>query len=291
MVTRAGVSRADPAGGARIIRVEMPDWVSPYFEAGYAQRWGLPDLSDRIGLEAEGLWNLLQLTPTARVIDIGCGHGRHALALAQRGADVIGIDFATALLSRAQQLAGERRTGVRWIRADMRRLPIRSACAGAALVVDAFGFFETDDEHDMVFLEAARVLRTGGGMAMKIVNGGLVLDSFRETDREERDRTHVTVSRTLTLDSASNDREDPPHRGFRRSGIRATPAPVPNRGVDVRPRAGRVLRRRRIRATRRRAIPADRLAGDVGPRPAALIGVSTPCHGVRSWIIRSRLPT
>ncbi len=178
----------------------MPDWVGPYFESGYAQRWGLPALSDRIRLEAEGLWTLLQLTGTARVIDIGCGHGRHAVALAERGSAVTGLDFAAALLSRAHELAAGRRPGVRWIRGDMRHLPFRSACASAALVVDAFGFFETDDEHDMVLREAARVLSVGGRLAMKIVNGGVVLESFRETDREERDRTLVTVSRTLTVD-------------------------------------------------------------------------------------------
>jgi cyclopropane fatty-acyl-phospholipid synthase-like methyltransferase len=82
----------------------MPDWAREYFERGYAQRWGLPALSDQVRLEANGVYNLLQLSPASRVIDIGCGHGRHAVALAERGADVIGLDFAVALLSRARHL-------------------------------------------------------------------------------------------------------------------------------------------------------------------------------------------
>jgi hypothetical protein len=68
------------------------------------------------------------------------------------------------------------------------------------MLLDAFGFFETDDEHEAVLREAARVLTTGGRMALKVVNGGLVLDDFRDTEREERDGTVVSVVNSLALD-------------------------------------------------------------------------------------------
>jgi ubiquinone/menaquinone biosynthesis C-methylase UbiE len=180
--------------------VATPDWTREYFERGYAQRWGLSAPSDDVRLEANGLYDLLQLSPTSRIIDIGCGHGRHAVALAERGPDVIGLDFAAALLNRARQFTAESHTRVRWVRGDMQRLPFRSACADAALVMDAFGFFDTEDEHEAVLREAARVLTSGGHLGLKIVNGGPVLDAFRERDQEERDGTVVSVSRTLTLD-------------------------------------------------------------------------------------------
>lgn len=176
----------------------MADWAREYFERGYAQRWGLLAPSDRVRLEADGLWTLLQLSPASRIIDIGCGHGKHALPLAERGASVIGLDFAVALLDRARHLAAQRRTQVRWVRGDMRRLPFRSGCAGAAIVMDAFGFFDTEEEHEAVLREAARVVTTGGRLAMKVVNGGLVLDDFRESEREERDGVVIAVSNTLT---------------------------------------------------------------------------------------------
>lgn len=180
--------------------VTMPDWIHEYFEHGYAQRWGLLAPSDRVRLEAAGLWTWLRLSPTCRIIDIGCGHGRHALALAERGSEVVGLDFAAALLNRARQLAAELRTQVRWIRGDMRRLPFRSGCVDAAIVMDAFGFFDTEEEHEAVLQETARVVRMGGRLALKVVNGGSVLDNFRETAREERDGVVVLVSNTLAFD-------------------------------------------------------------------------------------------
>jgi ubiquinone/menaquinone biosynthesis C-methylase UbiE len=177
----------------------MPEWTREYFERGYAQRWGLPAPSHQARLQASGLWNLLQLSPASRVIDIGCGHGRHALALAERGPEVIGLDFADALLQRARHLTAELRTHVRWIRGDMRRLPFRSECANAAIMMDAFGFFDTEEEHEAVLREAARVLTIGGRLVLKVVNSGPILDAFRETDREERDGVVTSISSTLTI--------------------------------------------------------------------------------------------
>ena len=65
--------------------------------------------------------------------------------------------------------------------------------------MDAFGFFDTENENEAVLREAARVLTCGGRLGLKVVNGGQVIDTFRETDREERDGTVATVSRTLTF--------------------------------------------------------------------------------------------
>jgi ubiquinone/menaquinone biosynthesis C-methylase UbiE len=174
----------------------MPDWAHDYFERGYAERWSLPPVSDQIRLEAHGLCDLLQLSPSSRVVDIGCGYGRHALALAERGPEVIGLDFARALLMRAERLGADSGRAD-WIRGDMRRLPLRSGLFDAAVLIDAFGFFETEEENEAVLREAARVMVARGWFAMKVVNGGLILKTFRETDREERDGTLVTISRTL----------------------------------------------------------------------------------------------
>jgi SAM-dependent methyltransferase len=79
----------------------------PPVVSGTGQRWGLRPPSDQVRRETAALWNLLQLWPAARVIDIACGHGRHALELAQRGADVIGFDFAVTLLNRARWIIAE----------------------------------------------------------------------------------------------------------------------------------------------------------------------------------------
>jgi len=82
----------------------------------------------------------------------------------------------------------------------MRQLPLQSRFFAAAILTDAFGFFETDKENEAVLGEVKRVLAPGGRLGMKVVNGAPILASFRATDREERDGVVATISRRLALD-------------------------------------------------------------------------------------------
>src|SRR5215831_7188577 len=178
----------------------MSDWAREYFERGYAQRWGLPRITDHIRIEVAGLWKFLNLTPSARLVDVGCGHGRHALGLAQRGATVVGVDFAIALLTEARHLGAKLGVQACWVRGDMRILPFRREHFDAAILLDAFGFFETEEDNDAVLANIARTLVPRGRLCLKVVNGCPILADFRESDTEERDGTVVAISRTLTLE-------------------------------------------------------------------------------------------
>ena len=175
----------------------MSDWAGDYFERGYAQRWGLLPVTDKVRRETAGLWGLLQLSSGARVSDLGCGTGRYALAFAERGARVVGVDFAVTLLLQAKRSNVKRGLAVHWIRSDMRGVALRAKSCDAVVVMDAFGFFEAEDENERVLTEAVRVLAPGGRLALKVVNGEPILADFRDADREERDGAVVTIVRTL----------------------------------------------------------------------------------------------
>ena len=54
-----------------------------------------------------------------RALDLACGEGRNAVWLAERGWDVIGVDFADAGLAKAERLAAERSVEVEWVLADV----------------------------------------------------------------------------------------------------------------------------------------------------------------------------
>jgi ubiquinone/menaquinone biosynthesis C-methylase UbiE len=112
---------------------------------------------------------------------------------------VVGLDVTGGLLNRARALQAELGVRTTWVRGDMRRLPFRARCADAVILIDAFGFFDSDDEHAEVLREAVRVLTPLGRLALKVVNGGLVLDDFRETEHEERDGSVISVVNTLAF--------------------------------------------------------------------------------------------
>jgi len=94
-----------------------------------------------------------------RVLDLGCGKGRFAHALARAGADVIGLDRSSAML------AGGAAEGYARVLGSGRRLPLATAAFDAAIAVEVF-------EHlhraaiDEVLGELRRVLRPGGIVAI-----------------------------------------------------------------------------------------------------------------------------
>src|SRR6476646_4447746 len=57
--------------------------------------------------EVAYLWDRLALQPWRRVLDVGCGPGRHSLALARRGIDVVGVDHSREFIDLARTAARE----------------------------------------------------------------------------------------------------------------------------------------------------------------------------------------
>ena len=178
----------------------MSEWLHEYFERGYAQRWALAAPSEATWREVDYLWQVLRLGTGAPLLDVGCGHGRYAVAFQKRGAEATGVDFAMSLLKHARNIARDSGVTVRWVRGDMRQLPFRSQSFQAAILFDAFGFFDLEKENEDALRELARVLAPGARLALKVVNAEPILRGFRPADSEERDGVVTEISRTLTLD-------------------------------------------------------------------------------------------
>lgn len=83
-------------------------------------------------------------------------------------------------------LARARAAGVPLVRADMRRLPVRSGTMDLAVnLFTSFGYFDRDEEHAAVFQGIHRVLAPGGWFALDFLNadtvrGGLVADEVQD---------------------------------------------------------------------------------------------------------------
>jgi cyclopropane fatty-acyl-phospholipid synthase-like methyltransferase len=56
--------------------------------------------------DVDAIETFVGLEPPKRILDIGCGNGRHALEFAKRGYKVIGIDIAKQFLNEAKKAAG-----------------------------------------------------------------------------------------------------------------------------------------------------------------------------------------
>ena len=75
-------------------------WVSGYF--GEDDRDSVEPLltADRTAAEVSFMLATTGLRPSGRVVDFGCGHGRHPIEFARRGIDVTGVDVNAGARSR-----------------------------------------------------------------------------------------------------------------------------------------------------------------------------------------------
>jgi len=134
--------------------------------------------------EAEQLVDLIEReivpAPDAHILDIGCGRGRHARALARRGYQVRGLDLSDDAIAaaRSEAIAEGLEARLSFEVGDM-RVPVCEGCAdGLVNLFTSFGYFESDAENERALSAMASALRPGGWFLQDFLNAPQAVDSL-----------------------------------------------------------------------------------------------------------------
>jgi SAM-dependent methyltransferase len=144
--------------------------------------------------EVDALVAMLGLGPTTRVLDVGCGPGRHAHELARRGVPVHGVDISARFVELA--VAGAP-TGATFARMDARRLTFADEFDAVISICEgAFGLLTGDGENEQALAGMFRALRPGGRLALTAFNAYYAVRyhndaSFDAATGISRERTEI----------------------------------------------------------------------------------------------------
>jgi SAM-dependent methyltransferase len=146
--------------------------------------------------------------PDARILDVGCGRGRHARIFARRGYGVAGLDLSAEAIAEARARAEAEGLDVTFTRGDMRD-PYCTACMdGVVNLFTTFGYFDTDAENRRALAAMTQALRPGGWFVQDFLNAPQVADSLVPsttrtvegvTIEEERWIEDDRINKTITL--------------------------------------------------------------------------------------------
>jgi SAM-dependent methyltransferase len=176
--------------------VSEAEWWDGYFDDVFVDIYRDFLTPERTEQEVAGLREMVPLEPAARVLDVGCGWGRHAIALARAGFAVTGLDLSPTLLARAQKRAKAAGVEVEWVPGDMRELSWSGRFDLAVSLFSSLGYFLSDAEDLRVLRGVHRALRPAGVFVLETMHRDHVVGGFAERDWwETDDGTTVWVER------------------------------------------------------------------------------------------------
>jgi SAM-dependent methyltransferase len=168
------------------------EWFSSWFDSTfYHQLYAHRDES-----EAHSFIDALiaRLRPQAgeRMLDLGCGAGRHARRLAARGFRVTGLDLSAGSIAAAKRFE---RQNLHFRRHDMRRPFGRRVFDCVFNLFTSFGYFDTAEEHAAVVRNVAAALKPGGRLVLDYLNVRVAARQLVAREIKETAGATFTISR------------------------------------------------------------------------------------------------
>ncbi len=140
----------------------------------------------------------LDLPHGAKILDLGCGPGRHSVTFASEGFNVTGFDLSNRLLTTARSEMEKEGVELSLVRGDIRSLPFRSGFDLVLSIFTSWGYFRDDDDNFSTLANAFELRKSGGHFVLDVLNPNYLKSHISRSDTVKRNGVVYDISREIT---------------------------------------------------------------------------------------------
>jgi len=146
-------------------------WYEVLFE-NYGQKYDQECFVQGTIGECDFIENELGFNKTLKILDVGCGTGRHSIELSKRGYHITGIDLSESLLAKAHEKAIKNNLKIDFQKHDARDLPFNNEFDIAIMLCEGgFPLMETDEMNFEILRNVSKSLKEQGKFIFTTLNG------------------------------------------------------------------------------------------------------------------------
>ena len=176
----------------------MKQWYEKLFE-DYGVKYDNESFTKGTIGECDFIEKEINFNKTSRILDIGCGTGRHSIELSKRGYTVTGIDLSESQLKQAKVKASRQNLKIVFQKQDARNLQFLNEFDLVIMLCEgAFPLMETDEMNFQILQNAANALKPKRKLIFTTLNGLFPLfhsvKEFLDSETEEGNATYTNNS-------------------------------------------------------------------------------------------------
>ncbi len=146
-------------------------WYETLFER-YGQKYDNESFTQGTIGECDFIEKEINYNKELKIIDIGCGTGRHSIELSKRGYSMTGIDLSESLIERAREKAKQHGLRIDFLRQDARNLPFENQFDVAIMMCEGgFPLMETDEMNFEILKNVSQSLKNKSKFIFTTLNG------------------------------------------------------------------------------------------------------------------------
>jgi 2-polyprenyl-3-methyl-5-hydroxy-6-metoxy-1,4-benzoquinol methylase len=154
-----------------IMELKMKQWYEALFE-NYGRKYDSESFAQGTIGECDFIEQEISFNKSLKILDIGCGTGRHSIELSKRGYNVTGIDLSDSQLVRAKEKAEKQSLKIDFLKYNARNLPFNNEFDIVIMLCEgAFPLMETDEMNYEILKNATKPLKEHGKIIFTTLNG------------------------------------------------------------------------------------------------------------------------